>query len=865
MIRCRSRCGAARCATRSARSSSARGGDLDDAFVDEPAAARRARAAARRRAAPASPPGAARRQLRRRRARARVSRSAARDRDRRGGDPRAGSMPIRRCSARDRRVDRERRRALPRAGAVGVRSGRRAVAPDRRADRRSRPDRRGRARAARAADRRDGAPRAAARDDAPRGARRPSARRAPTTGCAGPSGSASCTAPITARTSDTYLADHPGRFHWDQGVRRLALGAFMVGGEGRGPCGSPSSSVAPEEVRARAARERGDVRAARAIAVRRRRVARDARGHADRVGRRVRRARRRVPRARDRGSHARHRARARDARRSSPTSISTAARSASARRASTRCAGSAPRAANRGEPLAAGVDGRAARGDARDPVPGRRSSSGSTRARSPPAISRARSTCGARRARRRVAARPRPPRVPRGAARRARCAVSVVRRGRGQERPGARAVVGRARARRCARAVPRRASRAARRSRRSRRATRCIASDRRRRSCRPRSCASGGPCACAMRCARTCARSGHRDSRRGRPARAARCTSSRELRAALGHRRRAAAQPPAALARPLSLANVRAFLECAGPGVGAGRARPRRARRRGSRSSDSRRAVRRREAGARAVLREVLAAQLRDPARELAERLRRAWSSDLELRGQFPVGVFGDAARSKSICACSRSGARSSGRSRSARRPGSRSAARRRRIAELRPALELALPGGRSVRLVGQTELLLARGRPLTSRSSRWSARPRRSRRHHLRGALDHLVLAAAGLATAGHAHVLLDPEGACAARSTTRRGRRPMRARTSPRWSASCSTSRTAICCRSITSSMRSTGKPPRRSYGDATPAARLRPDRAASTASPRRPTRDRDRGAPARPARRSACAATTASEVKS
>jgi hypothetical protein len=32
---------------------------------------------------------------------------------------------------------------------------------------------------------------------------------------------------------------------------------------------------------------------------------------------------------------------------------------------------------------------------------------------------------------------------------------------------------------------------------------------------------------------------------------------------------------------------------------------------------------------------------------------------------------------------------------------------------------------------------------------------------YHLRGALDHAVLAAAGLAPAGHAHVLLDDEGA--------------------------------------------------------------------------------------------------------
>jgi hypothetical protein len=31
--------------------------------------------------------------------------------------------------------------------------------------------------------------------------------------------------------------------------------------------------------------------------------------------------------------------------------------------------------------------------------------------------------------------------------------------------------------------------------------------------------------------------------------------------------------------------------------------------------------------------------------------------------------------------------------------------------------------------------------------------------RHHLRGALDHVVLAAAGLALAGHDHILLDPK----------------------------------------------------------------------------------------------------------
>ncbi|HEY5950558.1 MAG TPA: exodeoxyribonuclease V subunit gamma, partial [Kofleriaceae bacterium] len=49
--------------------------------------------------------------------------------------------------------------------------------------------------------------------------------------------------------AETYLADHPGRFHWDQGVRRLALGAFMIGAADRGPVKISNLEVAPEEVR----------------------------------------------------------------------------------------------------------------------------------------------------------------------------------------------------------------------------------------------------------------------------------------------------------------------------------------------------------------------------------------------------------------------------------------------------------------------------------------------------------------------------------------------------------------------------------------------------------------------------------------
>ncbi|MEO7732948.1 MAG: exodeoxyribonuclease V subunit gamma, partial [Kofleriaceae bacterium] len=50
-----------------------------------------------------------------------------------------------------------------------------------------------------------------------------------------------------AAHAGTYLEDYPGLFHWDQGVRRLALGAFMVGERAqRGAARIASFEVAPE-------------------------------------------------------------------------------------------------------------------------------------------------------------------------------------------------------------------------------------------------------------------------------------------------------------------------------------------------------------------------------------------------------------------------------------------------------------------------------------------------------------------------------------------------------------------------------------------------------------------------------------------
>jgi exodeoxyribonuclease V gamma subunit len=229
-----------------------------------------------------------------------------------------------------------------------------------------------------------------------------------------------------------------------------------------------------------------------------------------------------------------------------------------------------------------------------------------------------------------------------------------------------------------------------------------------------------------------------------------------ELRGALGIVAAPAAQPPAPTVRPLSIANLRAFLDApvqawAQAVLGLDELpdddtiehsdepfhvdRPARA----------------------TLLREVLAAQLRDPGADAASRYR-AVVRDLELRGQFPVGVFGDAARTNDlrllaewrqllgpveVGAATRFGF---GRSSSP-------------MAELRTALEISLDDGRTVRLVGQTELLIRAGDHYTSVIPLLGTADKKSR-YHLRGALDHVVLAAAGLANHGHTHVLLDREG---------------------------------------------------------------------------------------------------------
>ncbi|HSN26304.1 MAG TPA: hypothetical protein VLT45_08465, partial [Kofleriaceae bacterium] len=214
--------------------------------------------------------------------------------------------------------------------------------------------------------------------------------------------------------------------------------------------------------------------------------------------------------------------------------------------------------------------------------------------------------------------------------------------------------------------------------------------------------------------------------------------------------------PPAVIARPVSIATIRGFLESpiqawAQAVLGLDELPDDEAIEHSDEPFDV-------DKPAQAlVLREVLSTHLREPDRELAE-IYDAVVRDLELRGQFPVGVFGTATRGKHLrtleewrgelgpIAVGSVTRLAFGRSSS-------------RVADLRTAIDLPLGDGRTVRLVGQTELLVREGSRYTSIVPLVGKSDKKGH-HHLRGALDHVVLAAAGLAPAGHAHVLLDPLG---------------------------------------------------------------------------------------------------------
>jgi len=157
------------------------------------------------------------------------------------------------------------------------------------------------------------------------------------------------------------------------------------------------------------------------------------------------------------------------------------------------------------------------------------------------------------------------------------------------------------------------------------------------------------------------------------------------------------------------------------------------------------------------LLREVFAAHLTDPACSL-EVCYDAAVETRQLRGQFPVGVFAEAARVRDL------GVLGQWRQRLGRieittarfgfgraySPG----------ATLHPALAIDLGDDRVVSIVGQTELLL------TGPDGRFTSvvtmlrELEKKTAYHLRGAFDAVVLAAAGISNEMHSHRLLDPDG---------------------------------------------------------------------------------------------------------
>ena len=214
----------------------------------------------------------------------------------------------------------------------------------------------------------------------------------------------------------------------------------------------------------------------------------------------------------------------------------------------------------------------------------------------------------------------------------------------------------------------------------------------------------------------------------------------------------AARSPDAAASRPLTIANLRGFLEYpiqawAQAVLGLDELPDDEAIEHSDEPFHLSRAER------AVMLREVFAAQLREPGGPVDSRYDAA-VKDRQLRGQFPVGVFAEAARKldlevlhawrAGLGLIAADGATRIGFGR-ASSPG----------AQLLPALSLDVSGGRTVRLIGQTELLV-RGKRYTSVVTLLRKLEKRSH-YHLRGAFDHLMLAAAGLANDGHLHRLID------------------------------------------------------------------------------------------------------------
>ncbi len=158
------------------------------------------------------------------------------------------------------------------------------------------------------------------------------------------------------------------------------------------------------------------------------------------------------------------------------------------------------------------------------------------------------------------------------------------------------------------------------------------------------------------------------------------------------------------------------------------------------------------------LLREVMAAHLRDPSASLRD-LYETQVAVRRLRSKFPVGVFGRAVAHGDLKVLevwrSALGPLSVTGSAAVVRHGfGRAFANH---TQLHDALELSVELGgevHNVRLVGQTEMIVGRHGSVIFKAGQ------AAEREHLRGAFDNVILAAADLSTEGHAHLIIDGEG---------------------------------------------------------------------------------------------------------
>ena len=158
------------------------------------------------------------------------------------------------------------------------------------------------------------------------------------------------------------------------------------------------------------------------------------------------------------------------------------------------------------------------------------------------------------------------------------------------------------------------------------------------------------------------------------------------------------------------------------------------------------------------LLREVMAAHLREPSRPLAE-LYETQVQTRRMRSKFPVGVFGRAVEKVDLQVLevwrqALGPLEVTGHGAVVRHGFGRAFAPH---STLHDALELQVEVGGEVqqlRLMGQTEMIVGRHGSVIFKAGEAKDR------EHLRGAFDNVILAAAELSRGGHAHLIIDGEG---------------------------------------------------------------------------------------------------------